>query len=460
MPKFKISVSKNQKKYSIVLSAWTENEARKKVHWEWYSILNVEEFNEEQINGHKFIFEAKDTNWNIKKGQVVAKDPFKVYVKLRDWLKYDVISLYSQDNKNISDGEKIDLIKHLNEQYNLYKSHDNKNKSQKSQKADIKKEKKNLESFYLKKELEQTYRLLDFILIKIKNILDKAEEADVSQEKKDKLQTLYNSITSLKKSTNVTKLREVWELGLKKVWEIELNILEKYKDDNSKKLLIETNSLLKKIGSKEQFIEKDKDLWYIIKWFFNTISKEFKTEKKEKRKKTEDIDKESASYWKTELLISKYISKKRENTLNIFKNILIFIVPFWNNKEKKDELLIRRKIIKQNITILKAKKTGKLVSYTKVIKGYNYFINYLVLFLQLINNYISLIIYGFSLLFILYIFWTKIWLINFSINMSWIFTFIYIILWSILIFFSRGILTLGFNLALFIFLFIFWVVNF
>ncbi len=459
MPKFKISVSKNQKKYSIVLSAWTENEARKKVHSEWYSILSVWEFNE-SINGHKFFFEAKDKNGNIKKGQVVAKDPFKVYVKLRDWLNYDIKFLYSQDNKDLSSEEKIDLVKHLSEQYNLYKSHTNKNKSQEIQKADVKKEKKNLESFYLKKELDQTYRLLDFILIKIKNILDKAEESDVSQEKKDKLQALYNSITSLKKSTNVTKLREIWELGLKKVWEIELKILEKYKDDNSKKLLIETNSLLKQIGSKQHFVEKEKDLSYIVKGFFNKIYEEFKAEKKKKIKKVETIDKQSSSYWKTEVLISKYKAKKQDNTGEILKNIIVFIAPFWKNKEKKDELLIRRKIIKQNITILKAKKTGKLVSYTKAIKGYNYIIDYLVLFLQLINNYISMIIYGFSFLFILYIFATKIWLINFGINMNGVFTFIYIIIWSIFIFISRWILSLGFNLALFVFLFIFWVVNF
>jgi len=258
--KFKISVSKEQKKYSLVLSAWTENEARKKVHAE---------------------------------------------------------------------------------------------------------------------------RLLDFILIKIKNILEKAEAEDVDKEKKEKLQKLYNSITSLKKSTNVTKLREVWELGLKKIWEIELKILAKYNDDNSKKLLDETNSLLKKIGSKEQFYEKEKTLNFRVKSFFNDI-----------------------------------------------------------------------------LTILKARKTGKLVSYTKLIKWYNVFVEGIIAFLQLINVYFIFIIYGFSLLFILYIFWIKIWVINFWLNISWIFTIIYVVIWSILIFLSRGLFSLSFNLALFTLLFILWVVNF
>jgi len=43
-----------------------------------------------------------------------------------------------------------------------------------------------------------------------------------------------------------------------------LSIVEKYKDKDSKKLLKETNSLLKKIGSKEHFVEKDKDISYIL----------------------------------------------------------------------------------------------------------------------------------------------------------------------------------------------------
>lgn len=459
MAKFKISVSKEQKKYSLVLSAWTENEARKKVHAEWYSILNVVELDDKKIEGHKFFFTAKDKNGEVKKWKVVAKDPFKVYVKLKEGLQYDIELLYSEENEHISIEEKKDLIIHLQEQYTLYKSHADKNKSEKVKKEDIKKEKKNLENFYLKKELEQTYRLLDFILIKIKNILEKAEAEDVDKEKKEKLQKLYNSITSLKKSTNVTKLREVWELGLKKIWEIELKILAKYNDDNSKKLLDETNSLLKKIGSKEQFYEKEKTLNFRVKSFFNDILKDLKQGKKQKWKK-QIIDKQSSSYWKTELLISKYEEKERNNTLKIMKNFLLFLIPFWSRKEKRDELLIRRKIIKQNITILKARKTGKLVSYTKLIKWYNVFVEGIIAFLQLINVYFIFIIYGFSLLFILYIFWIKIWVINFWLNISWIFTIIYVVIWSILIFLSRGLFSLSFNLALFTLLFILWVVNF
>jgi hypothetical protein len=38
----------------------------------------------------------------------------------------------------------------------------------------------------MKKELDDTYRLIDFVLIKLKHILDNAKEDEVSLEKKTK----------------------------------------------------------------------------------------------------------------------------------------------------------------------------------------------------------------------------------------------------------------------------------
>jgi hypothetical protein len=61
----------------------------------------------------------------------------------------------------------------------------------------------------MKKELEETYRLIDFVLIKIKNILENAIDEDLNLEKKDKLKTLYNSIIKIKKTTNISKLKEI-----------------------------------------------------------------------------------------------------------------------------------------------------------------------------------------------------------------------------------------------------------
>jgi hypothetical protein len=44
------------------------------------------------------------------------------------------------------------------------------------------------------------------------------------------------------------------------------------------------------------------------------------------------------------------------------------LIPFGENNIKKQDLLIRRKVIKQNIFLFKAKLEGKIFSYTRVIK--------------------------------------------------------------------------------------------
>jgi len=100
-------------------------------------------------------------------------------------------------------------VKHLEEQYNLYNSRKSKNISEENQKKDNKLEKKNLDNFYMKKELDDTYRLIDFVLIKLKHILDNVKENEISLEKKVKIQNIYNSIIKLKKTTNIAKLKDI-----------------------------------------------------------------------------------------------------------------------------------------------------------------------------------------------------------------------------------------------------------
>lgn len=458
MPRYKVSVSKQQKKYSIVLNAISDVEARKKVHDQWYTILSVEELNENKISGHKFIFEAIDKNWNIKKWKVVADDPLKVYVKLVEWLEYKVKYLYSQNDENKSEWIKLDGIKHLKEQYELYNLRKSKKKSTKVQNAENKLENKNLDNFYLKKELDETYRLIDFVLIKLKHILNNANEDEVDNITKQKIKGIYNLIIKLKKTTNISKLKEIWESALVKIWKIELKILEKNKSSKSRKYLSETNNLLKKIGSKESFIEKNRDINYIISTFITSFKETINSLKKEKKDNKNEIDKESTSYWKTKLLIKKYSDKEKELTRNILKSYLKYFKK-WE-KDKLIDLKIKLKVVKQNITILKAKQTWKIVSYTKLIKWYNYFIELLLILLKLLNSYFISFIYIFSLFIISYFILERFNIVDFDLNINWIFIIIFIIFWSLLIFISRWIFSLSINIAIFFFMTILGVVNF
>lgn len=460
MSKFKVSVSKDQKKYSIILEAWTEEQAKNKVHSEWYSILWIHLLDEKKIEWHKFFFQARDKKWVIKKWKIVAKDPFKVFVKLKEWLWYSVELLFSEDDKDISLENKKKYIINLESQYTLFKTHNKWNKTDKEKKKEEEKLQNNLDNFYLKKELEDTHKLIEFVLLKLKNIIDKSKDSDITDEEKRKLEKLHIWIISVKKTTNIKKLREIWEKALLKIWEIELRVLHKYKDNSGKKLLDETNSLLKQVGSKKSF-SQESELAEWIKDFFNDslddLKSTFLTQKVEKGW----IDKGSTSYWKTELLIEKYWEKQSQNTTNILKKSYLFFFFFSpDKKEKLDDLLVRRRVILQNLLILKAKKTGKIKSYTALKKWYQSGVDYIIGTLKEVNKYLFMLIILFSIIFSVYIISFNMGILSLEINIRAIFYFIYVIIFSLLLYAVRWLLTLSMSVVFFIFLFILWVVNF
>jgi hypothetical protein len=68
------------------------------------------------------------------------------------------------------------------------------------------------------------------------------------------------------------------------------------------------------------------------------------------------------------VLYNKYEKKSKEVQLEILKNIHIFLIPTKENQKKSEYLLLKQKVIKQNMMILKAKLTKPLFSYTKIVK--------------------------------------------------------------------------------------------
>lgn len=453
MKNYKLSVSKNGKKYNIIFKAENEILARERVHKEWYSILSIEEITEKQELWNTFIFSAYTKDWEFKKWKIVWNDIFKTYIKLKKDLDYKVKLLYSENENDLSDIKKEQIVKDLEEQYNLIFSWKNNKKDKWDEiKEKLEKEKnenKNLDNFYLKKELEQTYKLIDFVLNKLNNLINNNEEEDIDISEKEKLKNIYNSIIKLKTSTNITKLKEVWEFALIKIWEIELRELENNKSEISKKLLKETNFLLKKVGSKKTFIEKDKDIWYILKTFFSNIKIFDKEEKKEK------IDEFSHNYAKNKLLLKKYKEKLKENNKFIFKNIIKVIF----NKNFKEEVFLKNKILKQNIYLFKTKIKGLNFSYTFVKKWFNTIILYIIDLINNLSKYLFIIIILYLIIF--NIFLNINYYFNwFTINYGWFFYFLIIFLLYIIFYLTRNFFLIIFNFVILFFIIIFWVVNF
>lgn len=399
MKKFKIAVTKDQKKYTLVFQAENEIQARQRVHKEWYSVLTIEEIFEDVQLGHTFYFLCKNVD-EMKSWRVMGDDIFKVYVKLRKDFWYEVLSLYWEQDKDSSADKKHKILKGLEEGYELMQSK-NKDKEEEKPKENKKNEvnEKSLDDFYLKKELDENYKLIDFVLEKIKNLIENNEIDDLDIDQKEKLKRIHNSIVKIKKTTNIAKLKEVWELALLKIWMIELRELERNKSKEAKQYLKETNNLLRKFGSSKQFIEKDKDLKLKANTLLEKIFDYFDEVELKKNKKRIKVDKTSHAYIKNQLLLKKYEDRLALNTKNIFKNL----IPILLRKPEGVDIIIKRRVLEQNILLLRAKEKWVGYSYTSIKKWYNKFLEKFDTKVAVLRSYAFVLIFLYTIMFLLFL---------------------------------------------------------
>lgn len=456
MQKYKIVASKSQKRYTLILSADSESEAKEKLHKEGYSILTVSPVENATIEGNKFLFQIEKEG-EIKNGVIIWDDIFKIYIKLIDELWYDVISLYPEWDEAHNNSEKQKkIIDELKRWYEIQKKI-----------VVIKKQNEESEEvFYLKKKIDEISALVRKAAEKMLYMLEYRQEFELDDESYFILQKIYEKILHIKSSTNISKMQEIWELALAKIAEIELKSVEIRKDIESRKLLHETNSLLKKIWSDKHFIEASKDYKKISKDFFiyifKTLSSRRAWEKETvriKKEKKQLIDEDSYSFLKTILLLEKYKEKLTENSKEKRKNIKYFLNPFTTN-EVKEGLSLKRSVIQQNISILKAKITGSIWSYTwikrwfqKVQERGNHYIDYC------ISNVFWFIIV-FTILFFLYTLGQSFWLFSNILEESriWYIILLYCAFFAFSL--NKWIFSIWINIVFLSVIYIFWAVNF
>ncbi len=477
---FKAFVSKETKKYNYIIKANSEIEAKDKLHKEGYSILSLKKIDKIEDSWKKFVFKAR-LNWIDKSWAVIAKDIFKVYYKLVDWLKYEILEIYPEEEKNITEEEKSNLLNDLKEQYKIFKEF---NTDEKKIKKVVKKyekkenfDSKTHETFYMHKELTKTHKIVEMVLNKLKEFIDKKIILDLNSDKLESLWWIYNNFVKVKKSTNIIKLKQIWELALIKIWNILIEEIEKYKNlENYKKIekyrleLKNINILLKKVESKQVLKEKKLSFFKLLRNFFNK-------EKTNKKQKDIFLDKSTSSYLKTLVLIKKYKEKSKENNKEILKKIYLFIFPeFFIKKipktkellEKKENLLLRKEVIDQNLVILR-KKADKNSKIWKIIIRIKSFILWpITSLLKIITISWFYIILFFSIIFIL--FWVKNYLFweELKINFLWVFYFLAFFFFLYSLKFSEKYINKWFkwlfisiaNYCIFLLLLFFWIINF
>jgi hypothetical protein len=120
---------------------------------------------------------------------------------------------------------------------------------------------------------------------------------------------------------------------------------------------------------------------------------------------------------------------------------------------------LKRSVIKQNIILFKARLEGVSVSYTFIKKWIPKFFENIVDFFRAFLDPLFVVIFVYSMAFILFLnFYEILWAFEF--NYSSLALFLLLIVFYILLYSVRNIIILLLNFAIFVFIIIFWVINF
>lgn len=438
---------------TLSLSASSIDEARSILHKQWYSIIDIKEIVDTSIlnEGNFFYFDII-SNWNRQSWKIQSDDIFKAYRKLVEDLKYQVLYIYTSPNAD-EDQKKMMTAK-VQDGYRMYLDSIGKKEEDFKQKTPEKSELEGISEVLLK-EIERYTKIIDDTISKIQNLLIKNHEI-ITPEQKSLLERTEITLVQLKGTRNIWNIQTTLEASLKDIGAIEIEILKQGHIQEKTKFLAETNNLLKNIGSSDKIQteeEKQATVEYKLQSFFSGIfsSKKADTPKKE----VQTLDTNSFTFFKNKRELDIYKKSLSANDVAIIKAI----TSFQFSKIKK--LFLKRKLLNQNIQIIENRINNKSISYTKVIRWFDY---YLDLFFASIEGIVTIFVWAIFLYSVAYI-WLQtasvFWLITVNLNYNTSVLYLVMLMLVIAIFsFIRGWKTLIIFIPICIFLLWFLSRNF
>ncbi len=443
---FNAVCSKWNKRLTLSLSAASLEEARAILHSQGYSIieLHTSETNEnkESDEANFFYFDIY-INGELKTGKIQSDDIFKSYKKLIEDLGYNVAAIYTHEW--MSDDQKKVITAKVKDTYSMYRASQWEVIVEKKQ-TEKEKELKDISPQMLK-EIEFYSKTIDSILLKIEETFTKYGQI-VTPTKRSDLERFQQVLQQSKGSSNLWKLKLILEDTLKLIWEIELEALKNGMIEEKKKFLDGTNTLLKQIWSNERVKEQGKDDINVSKalsWFLGKIS----PQKEEKK-----VDSHSFIYYKNQRELNLYKENLNKTDIQILKAVFTFKFSFAK------KLLLKKKLLLQNIQIIDNRIHNKTISYTKIIHGFHYYTNSIVAWIEQISNIFLYTLLLYSYFFIILRTLDYIGIVHWDIQ-SKSFLFITIFSYITLIFsFVRNIWFFLLSIPLMIFIFLFFSINF
>ncbi len=377
MPFFRIVAAKNNQKVELTAKFDTELIAKESLHKDGYSIIEIRETEAPIETDDWFFYFEIQHQWQKKSGKIQSNDIFKAYKKLVDELGYNLISIAS--TADASEEEKAYTTAKARESYDEFK----RRYVQTVEEVKIKKEesKKSSETEWesqggvLEKEVKKYQGIISMVYEKLELFLNTYADK-LNEERVLKIKELLPTIRQMRQGSNIDKLRIIGEAALIKLGELEIELLEQDKSIEKSKFLKETNSLLKDLWSNRR-VGNDFDS---AKKIIGEFIKDFQSKAEEKEKKPKKIiDTWSFTYYKNLRELSLYKDRLKEINKEILR-------AFFQKKEKKNRLILKRRLLKQNIKIIESRISQKTFSYTKLAKGAWYYEDVFVFLIKSIND--------------------------------------------------------------------------
>ena len=451
---FRAICSKWNQKLTLTLSASNIEEARTILHGQWYSIMEIQESvvweikKDSDSNDNFFFFDAI-INGQTKSWKIQSIDVFKAYTKLVDDLGYNILYIYTTEGMN--ETQKKVITAKVKDGYIMYKESmgiDMKNKRVQTEKevdmAEI--------SPQVLREIASYNGIIDSTIEKIQNLFLKYHKT-ITPEKKQELENIEATLAQTKWLSNLGRMKNIVENALNVIGKVESELIKWGSDNEKEKLIQETNSLLKQIWSSNRIVSdttKSVDIGKSISGFFDSFQKKDVSQSEQKK----NVDTNSFIFYKNLRELNIYKENLNKIVIDILK--AIFTLQFSQIKR----LRLKKKLLEQDIQIIDNRIHNKNISYTKIVKGTQYYSDILLKIFQKIGDVVLYALLVYSILYISMDSLKHFWKIEYTLQIHF---FLFIVLFSLIAFlfsFFRSLVSVFFLGWIFFFFFIFLSINF
>lgn len=405
MANFIAICSKNGQRVELSLSRPTLEEAKQELHNQGFAIIEIQEdawiaIKPEDASLSTFYFEI-EIDWRRKNGQIKSSDSFRAYIKLVDDLHYQVISLC--DNPTASEEEKKFFTNRIREMYAVFKDRGPKEKPQSQKEASVPKgpdadPAAHDPTSVLARQVAKYHALIEKIVVKIEFLLARYSE-QLWEDRTFRLKELTTQLKQLKNITNPDKLKIVGETALDRIGQLEIELIEKGFITEKKEALGQTNVLLREIGSRKRIILPEDDFVIQIKSFWKGFQENYLS--KGVKNVSKAVSPESASgeflYFKNVRELKAYEAKKSEINHELFRGFLKL------KGEKKERLILKRKLVDQNIELLTNRIKNRSVSYVKLKRGASRYSESFFFLCRSLGDFFTYSIFVYALLYSIYL---------------------------------------------------------